>query len=147
MQRTKWRLILAVLFWLVPVGAFATPVASTAKPLTLESAHVLSSKRGPEIYLILNLFASKDALLKMTPAESSEVIVATAKKYVAEAAALERFKDLKASKVELVYIKSNDEYGKLDFTKVIRHGSLTFEKDAAGTFALKSNDLKPKLDQ
>ncbi len=144
MQRIAYCLTIAFLMSLFPSTAHAEVVA---KPLTLESSHVLSSKRGAEIYLILNLFASKDALSKIPAPEATEVIVATAKKYVDEAAATTRFKELKASKVELVYIKSNDEYGKLDFTKVIRHGSLTFEKDATGAFALKSNDLKLKLDQ
>ncbi len=112
--------------------SFTHAQAATAAPsIALKPQEVIAGIKENQLYVMINLFSYKETLAKTAAPELSQLLVSLAQDQVKTNLTKDRFRSLKTAKVEFVFLKSSNEYGRIDFSKMEKHGYLLIRKDPA----------------
>lgn len=95
--------------------------------LHLNDEDIVVGKKTDMVYIMINLFSYREALLKLDNVLFKETLTSSAKRVSLDKLRLDKYKGMKNTFVEFVVVQNFDEYGDLDFGKIQKVGSVKFE--------------------
>lgn len=125
-------------------GAAAPETAGPVRGAALDvpAKHIVVAPDKGKLLILLDLFPFAEQLRGKSGKEAADIATATAAKYADLYSAKKEHASLAETTVMIVYVKNMDEYNRPNYGGMVRHGTLTFKRDASKQMKM----IESKLD-